>query len=184
MNKFEYFTNPLLYANLTKRKRPCAICEVIEICFDSSNFHGNDFYGSICQECLRNGKIKDLGLSTNGYAEVNQDQLTGSADEIARKIFKIKYCTPELPTWQDTIWPIMKGDFCIFEKVSSKMDYPGGPAELHSYIPDNYRYDDTAEYLWDLIPDFEQDNTTETDSDTRFYLFTFNGGKLVIFDRS
>jgi len=122
----------------------------------------------VCFDCLANGKLKELEIEPN----LNYDD-GSEASEI------ITYKTPALPTWQDTAWPYINGEFPVFEKIADKNDFDGKNDFLESFIGDQEKSE--IEWLWEVLPDRKIKNYKDG-GDISVYLFTLNGKKYWVWD--
>lgn len=112
MSSNKYFRDPVNFAFRVGITSPCSICETEGIWFDASGFCGANEIDCICDNCLAEGKLKDLDIQTNEASE-------GTREEIET----ITYRTPALPTWQDGVWPYVNGQYCVFERMASREDF-------------------------------------------------------------
>jgi uncharacterized protein CbrC (UPF0167 family) len=181
MVTFKYFADPMNFSYLTKGKETCSICGSVEMCFDGRGFYGVKRIDAICPECLKEGKLIELGISTNEVAEPNLEEKLGSKD-LAQELRRIiEHCTPPLPTWQDKEWPFNNGDFCIFIKIASQKDFKD-PEALFNSIDESLHYGRDAAEFWEMLPETEITCIDDGNYDTSFYLFMSGDKKVVTWD--
>lgn len=172
---FRYFEHP--HAFSTYRTVP-AQCNV---CGQSRPGYAGPFYGLrdvefVCEDCLTNGRLQDLDISTNqgdmGALRLQlRERLPHLSDaereQIAREhTAEVEHRTPHLVTWQDFFWPAHCGDYCRFIKEVGKPELSqlspdgNGPEFFAAHARD---ISDLAHALevWDTIrPDVPSNGAT------------------------
>jgi hypothetical protein len=167
--KFEYFKYPERFAFLTDGPKACSICDKTEICFDAGGYSGVNDIDCICNNCLVAGKLIDLEIEPN----MNFDDGSEAAKTIT-------YKTPALPTWQDTVWPMIEGRFPVFEYIASKHDFKDNQEFLDCFIESDQKKED-VEWLWESLPD-KQLYSYKEGRDVSVYLFSLDNRKYWIWD--
>lgn len=170
--KYQYFRDPDNYSYKIDEESDCAICGKIGIWFDGGGFFGVEEIDCICDSCLESGKLKELRIETNSTLSN-----IGSATEI------ILYKTPPLPTVQDGEWPIVNGNYCIFEKIASKPDFVS-EEEFNSSFSDSDREEADLEWLWSVLPEVKITSLANANYDITVYLFSAGNNKYCTWDAS
>lgn len=140
--------------------------------------YGGGFYGArdidcICDACLSDGKLKELGIETNDAFEGTEEQKEG-----------IVFRTPALPTWQDRCWPFREGDYCVFEKIASKGDFADKEDFIRCFTSEDQESSDLSD-IWDnYLPEKPITSIQNWNYDISIYLFTRNGRKHCTWDAS
>ena len=168
---FEYFKYPEKFAFLIEKPMPCSTCEEIGVWFDAGGYSGVEDIDCICYSCLKSGKLFDLEIEAN----INFDDGSDAAKTIT-------YKTPALPAWQDTVWPIINGEFPVFECIASKEDFQNKDDFLYSFIEGEQKKDE-IEWIWDSLPDKKLNKYSEG-GDISVYLFSLNNEKHWVWDAS
>jgi uncharacterized protein CbrC (UPF0167 family) len=137
---FKYFRDPENFAFKIDSESTCSICEKSGIWFDAGGYSGQNEIICICDECLSLGKLVPLDISAN------QTNIESPNSDV------INYCTPSLPSWQDQVWPYIDGDYCVFEKLASKLDFLDKDEFKQSFSDDDQNTSD-FDWLWDMLPD-------------------------------
>jgi uncharacterized protein CbrC (UPF0167 family) len=180
---FRYFQDPLNFAYIREDNAPCHFCGSTESRIDGSHCRGETSIDSVCFNCLRDGKLIDLDLTTNDldFSRLNSYILNEEErDELSNQIV---YCTPPLPTWQDTWWPFVDGDFCKFIKIASKMDFRNQD-EFIDTLYDEYKGTNDPDELWSFLPDKEIRNLSDGQYDVTVYLFHRDKRRVTTWDAS
>jgi len=170
--KFKYFRDPDNFAFKVDEESDCAICGSSGFWFDAGSFYGENEIDCICDECLLEGKLEDLGIETNAA-------FGGALVETAAIIHK----TPALPTWQDMNWPHIDGEYCVFERMASKADFENKEEFMSSFSAQDKENSD-LELLWKILPEKRISNYLEGNYNVSIYLFTCHGQKLCTWDAS
>ena len=169
--EFTYFKNPTSFAFLTDQEQPCSICKDVQICFDTGGYAGVNEIDCICTHCLKSGKLKSLEI------EANQFYFDDSDESI-----ELTYMTPALPTWQETIWPCIDGEFPVFEKIASKQEFENKDEFINTYYSqDNEEEPNNIDWLWEMLPEKTLKSYKDA-HDISVYLFTKNGEKYWVWD--
>jgi uncharacterized protein CbrC (UPF0167 family) len=166
---FEYFRYPEKFSFMTENPESCSVCSEIKKCFDAAGYSGVRDIDYICVDCLKAGKLIELGIESN----LNFDDGSEAAKTIT-------YKTPALPTWQDTVWPMVDGRFPIFECIASKEDFNDRNEFLNSFIEEDQTKSD-IEWIWDSLPP-KKLNSYKDGGDVSVYLFTLDSKKYWIWD--
>lgn len=167
--KFEYFRFPEKFAFLIDDSAPCSVCGDIGVWFDAGGYSGVEDIDCICSDCLKSGKLIDLEIEPN----LNFDDGSEAAKTIT-------YKTPSLPTWQDTIWPMIDGSFPVFDCIASKQDFTDKEDFLDSFIENDQNKKD-VEWIWDTLPERKLNNYNES-GDVSVYLFKLKNKKYWVWD--
>lgn len=173
---FTYFADPHAFAYMAESGAECHFCKSSGDCLDGGNLAGQETITAVCFSCLKAGRLIDLDISANEIRRSALDPKLGDPDKISNEIV---YCTPSLPTWQDSSWPVKGGRPYRFLKIASKRDYATKEEFLDSLH--DCGDDDTA-WLWNMLPDHLIRNMKEGQYDISFYLFDHDGDKLTIWD--
>ena len=102
---FNYFANPRAFAYLADKGKACHFCKTNEDCLDGANLFGLEDIVAVCFDCMAAGKLIELDISAN---VINESALDSELNTVAVSN-EITYCTPSLPTWQDSHWPVKNG---------------------------------------------------------------------------
>lgn len=170
--KFKYFRDPDNFAFKVDEALACSICGRKGIWFDAGGFFGENEIDCICDKCLVDGRLENLGIETN--------EVSGGYGEEARTII---YKTPALPTWQDRSWPYINGEYCVFERVASKADFESKQEFMGTFFAQDSESSD-LDWLWEMLPESRISNHFEGSLNISVYLFTCQGQKLCIWDAS
>ena len=159
MTTFRYFVDPEHFAYLRSDETPCVYCGATSHRLDGDNLYGADAIDAVCFSCVERGLLIDRDISTNS---VNLEQLRDAVGaETANTMSNIiVYQTPSLPTWQDSCWPFVDGDFATFLKIASKTDFVDYSHFTDSILPDNVTESD-PEWQWEMLPDHPVRNLKE-----------------------
>jgi len=168
--KFKYFRDPDNFAFRVEDELPCSVCGKVGLWFDAGGFYGFSEIECICDDCLADGKLKELEIETNQAFE-------GSTEEKETIIYK----TPGLPTWQDKVWPFVDGQYCVFERMASKADFKS-KEEFQASFSGREQENSDLDWLWDILPDQQIANHKDGNFDVSVYLFTCNGKKICTWD--
>lgn len=167
--KFKYFRNPKEFSYVVDRPTNCSICGDVGIWFDTGGYSGLGEIDCLCDQCLHAGKLIDLEIEAN----LNFDDGTVEAEIIT-------YKTPTLPTWQDTPWPMINGEFPVFERIASKKDFESKEEFIESFAGDISERG-KIEWLWDTMPDKSISCYSDA-GDVSVYLFTLDDKKYWVWD--
>ncbi|WP_345848805.1 CbrC family protein [Shewanella algae] len=167
--EFLYFKYPEKFAFLTDEPKSCSICHDTKVCFDAVGYSGINDIECICESCLKAGKLIDL--------EIEPNLIFDDGSEAANTI---TYKTPALPTWQDTPWPTIDGQYPIFECIVSKQDFSDKHEFLDCFIEGSQTKSD-IEWLWDALPDRKL-STYKEGGDISVYLFSLGNKKYWVWD--
>ena len=167
--KFKYFRDPDNFAYRTQLDAKCSICGSIGIWFDASGLYGVKEIECICDNCLAAGKLKELDIETN-------EATNGSKEEME----EIMYATPSLPTWQDSIWPYVNGQYPVFERIASKEDFDD-KQEFQSSFSTEVVDNSDLDWLWETLPE-KKINKYQDGGDVTVYLFSINNTKFCTWD--
>jgi len=169
---FRYFRDPDNFAFKVDQASPCSVCGRVGLWFDAEGFYGANEIECICDDCLAQGRLKELEMETN-------EALEGTEEE--KDI--IRFRTPALPTWQDRMWPFVNGQYCVFERMASKSDFES-KEEFKASFSDSDKASSDLEWLWDVLPDERIANHKAGNFDVSVYLFTCDGKKYCTWDSS
>ena len=177
---FRYFADPLNFAYLRDDATPCDFCGSTEHRLDGDHFYGVGKIAAACFSCVERGAPIERDISTNNVnlTQANNALGTAAADPITNQII---YCTPSLPTWQDTDWPFVDGDFATFLKIASKTDFSDQSHFADTILPDDIAEPD-PEWQWDMLPDHPVTNLKEGQYDISIYLFRRADRLVTILD--
>lgn len=167
--EFEYFRYPEKFAFKVAKPSPCSICGSVEDCFDAGGYSAIHNIECICSKCLKAGALVEL--------EIKPNMNFNDGSEAAKTI---TYKTPALPTWQDTLWPMIDGQFPVFECIASVEDFNDKEEFLNSFIGSDQTKDD-IEWLWDALPRKKLNHYNEG-GDISVYLFSLHGKKCWVWD--
>lgn len=170
--KFKYFRDPDNFAFKVDRLSACSICGEEGYWFDAGGFYGDNDIACICDICLADGRLENLGIETN--------TTSGGDGEEARIIL---YRTPALPTWQCKAWPRVNGEYCVFERMASKADFESKEEFMVSFFALDHE-SSHLDRLWEILPEKRISNHIEGNFDVSVYLFTCQGKKYCIWDAS
>ncbi|XZE21399.1 CbrC family protein [Pirellulaceae bacterium SH449] len=174
---FRYFQDPLNFSYVRDDNAPCHFCGSTESRLDGSHCRGEASIDAVCFACLRNGKLIDHDLTTNDVDLKRIGASIPDSEERENLTNQIIYCTPPLPTWQDTWWPFVDGDFCTFLKIASKRDFQN-QNEFIATVYDEYKEMNDPDELWSFLPDREIRNLSDGQYNVSVYLFQ-RGNRLV-----
>jgi len=169
---FKYFSDPENFSFRIKEEAKCDICSEQGIWFSAGGFTGSSDIDCICDNCLANGALEELEIYSN-------EAVGGDAKETNI----IMHRTPALPTWQDTLWPCVDGEYCVFERIASKEDFLS-LSEFRDSLFSHGKENTDIEWLWALMPDIKVKNHIEGNFNVSVYLFTNKGKKYCIWDAS
>lgn len=170
--EFKYFRDPENFSFKMDESAECSICGAEGIWHDAGGFYGLNEIECICDSCLISGKLKELEIETN---EANE----GNPEDIEEIIYK----TPALPVWQSRLWPVINGEFCIFERMASKADFSSKDEFKDSVMPLDREGSD-LDWLWDAMPEQRIKNHKQGNFNVSVYLFTHKGKKHTTWDAS
>jgi len=122
---------------------------------------------------MAEGKLIELDITAN---EINEAALATDVDPEGVSN-EITYCTPALPTWQDSFWPVKDGKPYKFIKIASQLDYDS----KEQFVKTLFDCEPDAD-LWDMLPDKKIENMKDGQYDVSFYLFEDSGDYLTIWD--
>jgi uncharacterized protein CbrC (UPF0167 family) len=177
---FHYFTDPVNFAYLRDDDSPCEYCGSTSPRLDGGNLSGTSEIDAVCFSCVERGALIQQDMSTNSVnlEEVRKAIGAEAGEELTNTII---YRTPKLPTWQDTFWPFVDGDFPVFLKLASKGDFADQQQFTDSILPDGISEPDPA-WQWDMLPDHPIKNLKDGQYDISIYLFRRNDRLLTIWD--
>jgi len=170
--KFKYFRDPENVAFRADDNSKCSICGAVGLWFDAGGFYGGNEIDCICDNCLADGKLKELEIETNEAFE-------GSVEEQETIIYR----TPALPTWQDRVWPFINGQYCVFERMASKADFVDKD-EFKGSFSDFEKENSDMDWLWEMLSEKRIANHKDGNFNVSVYLFTCNGKKYCTWDAS
>ena len=170
--KYKHFRDPDNFAYRLEDEADCSICKNKGLWFDAGSFYGVNEIDCICDKCLMSGELQSLSIETN-------EAFDGDKKDINEIIYK----TPALPTWQGREWPFIDGQYCIFEKIASKVDFASKKDFIFSF-PESERKDSDLDWLWDVLPEKKITNVKNANYDISVYLFSINGKKFCTWDAS
>ena len=182
--EFKYFKNPSDFSYIIKNHSNCSICSDLTVCFDAELFYGENEIERICAKCLKVGILIDLNISVNNVNELDLINYFGNASKANEFGNQIVYMTPKLPTWQEMEWPFKDGEFGVFEKIASKLDFKGeDPKHIfkNSFSPNEQENSD-LDWLWDILPDHPIRNLDNGSYDVSVYLFRFGDEPFCTWD--
>ena len=171
--EFRYFRYPRHFALRTEDAKPCSICKNEGIWLDGCGFYGSATIECICDTCLSEGKLQALNIETN-------EAFYGTAEQQTEIIFR----TPALPTWQDRNWPFRDGDYCVFEKIASKLDFADKAEFISSFSDEDQQNSDLSDIWERYLSDKRITSIRDGNYDISIYLFTRNGRKHCTWDAS
>ncbi len=180
---FPYFADAQNFAYLTDDAVACHFCGEERVCLDGSHFYGEEEIEAICTECMKKGRLKELGIVVN---DIDPSELAGPEEEVKAIVEEISYRTPKVPTWQDSMWPVRNGKAYRFLKIASKLDYTEGRSEAEAKtvfiesLHDNLN--DDVDWLWTMLPEHPIRNIKEGQYNLSFYLFESDGVPLTTWD--
>ena len=167
--KFEYFKHPEKFAFFVEEPTGCSVCGTVDLCFDAGGYSGVNTIDCICYECLKSGKLLELDIEAN----INFDAGTEAANTIS-------YKTPSFPTWQDTPWPMIEGEYPVFECIASVEDFKDKAEFMDSFIETDQTKAE-IEWLWDCLPK-KKLHSYKDGGDISVYLFSLNAEKYWVWD--
>ncbi|GLX85334.1 hypothetical protein tloyanaT_15860 [Thalassotalea loyana] len=170
--KFKYFRDPENFSFKIDDPAECSVCGNVGLWYDAGGFYGLNEIECICDECLLEGKLKELEIETN-------EAIDGSEEDKEEVIYK----TPALPVWQSRLWPTVSGQYCIFERMASKADFQSKQEFMDSVMPLDREGSD-LDWLWEAMPDKKIKNHREGNFNVSVYLFTLMGKKYTTWDAS
>ena len=132
---FKYFRDPENFAFKANTRINCSICQKQGKWFNTG-FRGINEIECICHECLSNGKLKTLEITSN--------EAYGGSDKDTEII---EYRTPPLPTWQDIEWPCINGEYYTFERIASKKDFDNKEEFINSFSDEDKEGSD-LDWIW------------------------------------
>lgn len=170
--KFKYFREPDNFAFKVNKASNCSVCGSNGLWFDAGGFYGKNEIECICDACLADGRLLDLGIETNEAfgSDIQETEI-------------IVYKTPALPTWQDRVWPCVNGEYCVFERMASKSDFEGKEEFKNSFSAID-RENSDLDWLWHTLPEKRITNYLKGNSNVSVYLFTCKGQKYCTWDAS
>jgi uncharacterized protein CbrC (UPF0167 family) len=185
---YKYFRDPQNFALICEEQGPCSICGEIGLWFDAQGFYGTQDLDSVCDACLKSGKLIDLDISTNDVRLDLIEKVFSNRKILEELTNEIIYKTPSLPTWQDMSWPFVGEDFCIFEKIASKTDFvmdgePNKKIFISSFSEDDAKISD-LDWLWEALPEHPITNLKDGNYDVTIYLFSTGGKPFCTWDAS
>jgi len=167
--EFEYFRYPEKFTYIIDSPEPCSICGTVGLCFDSGGYSGVNNIDCICANCLQSGELIDLEIEPN----MNFDDGSEAAKTIT-------YKTPSLPTWQDTAWPMIDGEFPIFERIASVEDFKDKEEFLNTFVESDQTKEE-VEWLWERLPRKQLNHYNEA-GNISIYLFSLKDKKYWVWD--
>ena len=130
---YKYFKHPNRLAAFHDEAIACQICEEKKTCLDASSFYGEDELEAVCEDCVKAGRLKEIGACTNDadaemlvkqleelHPDWTKDQLYQDAKA---KTDELELRTPPVLSWQEWKYPVADGDYCQFIGFASKQDY-------------------------------------------------------------
>lgn len=164
---YKYFKYPARYAVFTEAAQPCDICKKEEVCLDATSFFGEKEIEAVCENCLRAGRLKEIGSCTiDADVEILVSQLqTLHPDWAWEDILKdakiktdeLEICTPPVVSWQDWKYPAADGDYCQFIGFAGKSDFEklapngDGKAFFASTLYDTFAEDTDVDAIWNAM---------------------------------
>lgn len=138
-NIYPYFADPENFSTWSAQAQECSLCGKESPGFEGP-FFGEEDIEFICEECLKNGEIVEIGATTNdGDMESLREQMAELqpaltqeqvAKEVEKKFAALAEQTPPMATHAPLLWPAHCGDFCVFVKEAGRADLkkigPGG----------------------------------------------------------
>jgi uncharacterized protein CbrC (UPF0167 family) len=183
---YRYFRDPKNFSFICDEKGPCSVCGEIGLWFDAQSFYGTQDLDSVCDACLKGGKLIDLDVSTN-YVRIDLvEKIFPEKKKLEELTNEIVYKTPSLPSWQDLSWPFVENDFCIFEKIASKIDFildgvPDKNLFMSSFSEDDADNSD-LNWLWETLSEHPITNLKDGNYDMTVYLFSTSGKPFCTWD--
>ncbi len=172
---FKYFQDYINFAYMKDEVSVCSICSKTGQMFDANMFVGSEDIECICSECLKSGELIKLNICTN---DIDSSDLDQSISDLSNEIC---YQTPALPTWQDMMWPFVDGDYCVFEKLASKLDFVNKEEFINSFSEED-KQNSNLDDLWGDLPDKKITNLKNGNYNMSVYLFTSKGKKICKWD--
>ena len=167
---FPYFNDPVNFAYLRDDDSPCHFCGAVSHRLNGDNLYGTESIDAVCFACVEKGALVDLDISTNDVNLGLVGTTLGDSDAVESLTNTIIYRTPSLPTWQDSSWPFVDGEFPVFLKIASKPDFTDQQQFVASILADDS--DDTdPDWLWSMLPDHPVNSLKEGQYDLSVYLF-------------
>lgn len=130
---YKYFKHPKRFVAFHDDETNCQICKEKKICLDASSFYGEDELDSVCEDCLKAGRLTEIGACTNDAdAEMLVKQLKELHpnwtkkelyEDAKAKTDELELRTPPILSWQEWKYPAADGDYCQFIGFASKQDY-------------------------------------------------------------
>ena len=183
---YRYFRDPENFSFICDEKGPCSVCGEIGLWFDAQPFYGRPYLDSVCDACLQGGKLIDLGVSTNDVRIDLVEKMFSDKKKLEELTNEIIYKTPKLPSWQNMSWPFVENDFCIFEKIASKIDFIiDGVPNKNLFISSFSEYDtehSDLDWLWEILPEHPINNLKDGNYDMTIYLFSINTKPFCTWD--
>ena len=177
---FPYFTDPVNFAYLRDDDAPCAFCGSTSHRLDGDHLYGVDEIDAACFDCVERGALIERDISTNSVnLKLVRDTIGADAAESLTNT--ILYCTPKLPSWQDTYWPFVDGDFATFVKIASKTDFADQSHFADTILPDGISEPD-PDWQWEMLPDHPINNLKDGQYDVSIYLFRRADRLVTIWD--
>ncbi len=171
---FPYFYNPSEFSHLAESGKVCHFCKTTKDCLHGGCFVGLEVIDAICFSCMKEGKLIEMENVVNEIDVSALDPYLGDSQKISDTIV---YCTPQLPMWQDPVWPVKEGRPYPFIKIACQHDYSGPKDFLESLFECDPDPD-----LWDMLPEHRIENLDDGEYETVFYLFKQSYDKLTVWD--
>lgn len=172
---FRYFKDPRAYAFMDEEGEACHFCKSTTDCLSGEHIFGEDDMGAVCFSCMQAGRLIDLDISGN---RIDRNKLDPNLVDVEKVVEEITYCTPLLPTWQETFWPVKGGKPYRFVKIASKVDYES----KQQFVDSLFHTVGDADWIWNVMPDHKIENMSEGQYDVSCYLFDSDGDILTMVD--
>lgn len=180
--EFAYFADAQHFTHLAESSAVCHFCREERPCLDGGTFYGDEEIAAICPACLQQGKLETLDIEVN---DIDASKLAGTPEEVAAIYREITYRTPQIPTWQEFIWPVRDGKAYRFVKIASKPDYIEDKTEEEGkrlFVASLHDNDQDVDWLWSMLPEEPIRSVEEGQFDLAFYLFESEGVRLTTWD--
>jgi uncharacterized protein CbrC (UPF0167 family) len=183
--KYRYFRDPHAFSTFREEPQRCGICTRSRPGYDGPFFGAKDL-SFVCEECLHDGRLRELDCSTSegdiielrgNLALANPGIATDRlATLVADRTDELIYRTPHITTWQDLIWPVHCSDYCRYEKEAGRADFQSlaGAADPKQFFIQHLAPADRGTDLDDLWQSIREDSPVDNSIayNTTVYLFS------------
>jgi uncharacterized protein CbrC (UPF0167 family) len=173
---FKYFLRPHHFSTYSTTPETCYFCGRLAAGYKGP-FYGAQEIKFVCEPCLVQGRLAEVGAFTNGgNITAVMQQLARQHPELSdleretiaqTRNDELSHATPSPETWQDFDWPAHCGDYCCYLKEAGKPDLiaisPNGNVRtLIVYQPDLMEVVEGEALLWrEYIPEEHFDDWWE-----------------------